>query len=101
MSSSELLNRSLFLFGDSTPGSVLLWIRDGGAAGAEGVPCSIKNLEGVLKGIPCTIAAPGVECELSQRSGQIEVQLERPGGNRVSWSIPNSAFRDALNRLKD
>jgi len=100
MSSSELLNRSLFLFGDSTPGSVLLWIRDGGA-GAEGVPCSIKSLEGVLKGIPCRIAAPGVECALSERAGQIEVQLERPGGNRVSWSIPNSAFRDALSRLKD
>lgn len=101
MSSTELLNRSLFLFGDNTPGSVLLWIRDAGAAGSEGVPCSIASLEGVLKGVPCTIAAPGVECALNENAGQVEVQLERPGGNRVSWSIPNSTFRDALDRLKD
>lgn len=98
MSSGELVHKSLFLFGDGQPGAAMLWIRDGGA-GAEGVPCLVDRLHDVLEGVPYRVAAPGVECALRLECQSVEVALERPGGNRVSWSIPDTTFRAALSHI--
>lgn len=100
MGKGERLDKNLFMFCDGPPGCVMLWIRDTGA-GAVGVPCHVERLCEMLQGITYHVAAPGVECAFRRDVDKVAIELERPGGKRLSWFVDSEAFRGSLSRFAE
>lgn len=96
MLDTELLDKTLFLFGDGCLGQAVLWIRDPDGVGSVAVPCRLDLLQSVLVGVPYQMAAPGVDCEMHPTAEGVEVRLNRPGGIAVCWTVPRDRMESVL-----